>query len=141
MGPAETVEELVERLARFEYPQKAGRPKGSGHVFRPAPLLRLYDPLLDCIQRCRSRPRHYAPGTLATLQQFWNRWRRQPGLPPPRVHEFPTKLVTAALARGDSPRDLASGLVAVWFGVREPDNIPKYVQRARRALGLPLLTL
>ena len=32
-------------------------------------------------------------------------------------------------------------LVAAWFGVREPANIPKYVQRARRALGLPPLTL
>jgi hypothetical protein len=141
MGSAGSVAEIVERLAGFDYAQKAGRPKGSGHVISPAPLLRLYDPLLDRVQRCRQGTKRYAPQALATLQRFWTLWQRQPGLPPPRVHEFPTKTVKAALARGDSPRDVASVMVAAWFAVPEPDNIPKYVQRARRALGLPPLTL
>ncbi len=141
MRSAGSVEEIMERLAGFDYAQKAGRPKGSGDVIPPAPLLRLYDPLLDRVRRCRQGPKYYAPHTLATLQHFWNLWRRQRGLPPPRVHDFPTETVKAALDRGDSPRDVASVMVAAWFAVPEPDNIPKYVQRARRALGHPPLTL
>jgi len=139
MGSAGSVDKIVERLAGFDYAQKAGRPKGSGDVIPPAPLLRLYDPLLDRVQLCRQGRKRYAPQALATLQRFWTLWRRQSGLRPPRVHEFPTQAVKAALERGDSPRDLTSRMVAAWFGVREPDNIPKYVQRARRALGLPPL--
>ncbi len=139
MASAGSVEEMMERLASFDYAQKPGRPKGSGDIIPPVSLLRLYDPLLDWVQRCREG-RQYAPGALAALQRFWNRWQ-QGGLPPPRVHDFPTESVKAALDRGDSPRDVASGMVAAWFGVREPDNIPKYVQRARRALGYPPLTL
>jgi len=141
MSSAGSAEEIVERLAGFDYAQKAGRPKGSGDVIQPAPLLRLYDPLLDRVQLCRQGPKRYAPQALAALRRFWTLWRRQPGLPPPRVKDFPTHTVKAALERGDSPRDLTSLMVAAWFGVREPENIPKYVQRARRALGLPPLTL
>jgi hypothetical protein len=140
MSSAGSADEVVERLAAFDYPQKAGRPKGSGNIIQPAPLLRLYDPLLDRVQMCRQGRKGYAPQALAALQRFWTLWRRQPGLPPPRVRDFPTPTVKAALDRGDSPRDLTARMVAVWFGVREPDNIPKYVQRARRALGLPPLT-
>jgi len=141
MRSAGSPDEVVERLAGFDYVQKAGRTKGSGDIIQPAPLLRLYDPLLDRVQMCRQGRKGYAPQALAALQRFWNLWRRQPGLSPPRVHAFPTETVKAALERGDSPRDLTSHIVAAWFGVREPANIPKYVQRARRALGLPPLTL
>jgi hypothetical protein len=135
MGAPGSVEEIVERLAAFDVAQKAGRPKGSGDVIASAPLLRLYDPLLDRVQMCRQGRKAYAPQALAALQRFWTLWRRQPGLPPPRVHAFPTETVKAALDQGDSPRDLTSCMVAAWFGVREPANIPKYVQRARRALA------
>jgi len=141
MRSAGSPDEVVERLAGFDYVQKAGRTKGSGNIIQPAPLLRLYDPLLDRVQLCREGPKRYAPQALAVLLRFWTLWRRQPGLPPPRVQDFPTQTVKAALERGDSPRDLTSHIVAAWFGVREPANIPKYVQRARRALGLPPLTL
>jgi len=141
MSSAGSADEVVERLAAFDYAQKAGRPKGSGDIIQPAPLLRLYDPLLDRVQMCRQGRKGYAPQALAALQGFWNLWRRQPGLPPPRIHRFPTETVKAALDRGDSPREVASVMVAAWFAVPEPANIPKYVQRARRALGLPPLTL
>ena len=141
MGSAGSAEEIIERLANFDPIQKPGRPKGSADVVPPVSLLRLYDPLLDYVQRCRHGRKEYAPGALAALQRFWIRCSRQGGLPRPHVRDFPTESVKAALDAGESPRDVTSGMVATWFGIREPSNIPKYVQRARRALGHPPLSL
>jgi hypothetical protein len=66
MGSAGSADEIVERLAGFDYAQKAGRPKGSGDVIPPAPLLRLYDPLLDR-SNCAAR------GRSGTLPRRWPR--------------------------------------------------------------------
>jgi hypothetical protein len=139
MSSAGSVEEIMERLAGFDYAQKPGRPKGTADVIPPVPLLRLYDPLLDGVQRCRQGRKQYAPDTLVALQRLWSLWPQRGFLPPP-VRDFPAETLKAALERSDSPRDLTSVMVAAWFGVSEPDNIPKYVQRARRALGHPPLT-
>jgi len=138
MGSVGSVEEMIERLAAFDHIQKPGRPRGSGEVIPRVLLLRLYDPLLDLVQRGRQGRKRYAPGMLAALQRFWIRWQ-EGGRIRPRVRQFPTEPVQAALKAGESPRDVAAGIVAAWFGIRDPGNVPKYVQRARRALGHPPL--
>lgn len=139
MRPSRNVDEIRERLAGFNFIVPKGRPRGSGDVVPPIELLKLYYPLLDRIQSFRQEAKGYAPDTLTALERLYNLWRQDRWRLPPPKRDFPTKSVKVALDTCASPRDMAACMVAAWFGVRD-DHIPKYVQRARIALGLPRLT-